>query len=61
MTNVSLPDDLGYGDLGYMGSGIATPHIDALANDGVKLGRYYVNLCCTPSAFDQEICILNSL
>jgi arylsulfatase len=33
-----LTDDMGYGDLGCMGSAdIRTPHIDRLAREGVKL------------------------
>ena len=34
--------DLGFGDLGYTGSSIKTPNIDALATSGVILGNYYV-------------------
>lgn len=35
---VILADDLGYGDIGANGSDtIATPHIDSLASDGVRL------------------------
>ena len=41
--------DLGFGDLGYTGSSIKTPNIDALATSGVILGNYYVMHCCTPT------------
>ena len=44
-----VADDLGFGDLGYTGSSIKTPVIDALATNGTILGHYYVNLCCTPT------------
>jgi arylsulfatase A-like enzyme len=44
-------DDLGWGDLGSFGNTeIATPHIDGLAREGVRLGRFYVNSpVCSPS------------
>lgn len=33
-------DDLGYGDLGCYGSKLPTPHIDAMAADGLRFTRY---------------------
>jgi hypothetical protein len=44
-------DDLGYGDLGCYGSdGIKTPHVDALAEDGVRFTDWYSNSpVCSPS------------
>ena len=50
-------DDTGYNDIGYNNrtsgvsnsSRIRTPHIDALADGGVKLGQYYAQPICTPS------------
>jgi arylsulfatase A-like enzyme len=42
-------DDLGSHDLGLHGSGIQTPHIDALASDGVYLHNYYVLPYCSPT------------
>ena len=36
-------DDLGSADLGLHGSGIATPSMDALAQQGVLLKSYYVS------------------
>ncbi|MFH2129109.1 MAG: sulfatase [bacterium] len=44
-------DDLGYGDLGcYGGKAIATPHIDRLAQSGVRMTDYYsCNAVCAPS------------
>lgn len=48
---IILADDLGYGDLGYTGSKqIKTPHIDALAKDGVIFTEGYVSApVCGPS------------
>lgn len=44
-----LADDLGWNDLGFHGSVIRTPHLDALAAGGVVLDNYYVQPLCTPS------------
>lgn len=44
-----LADDLGNADLGYRGSRIRTPHIDALAKGGVRLESYYGLPLCTPA------------
>jgi arylsulfatase A-like enzyme len=46
-----LADDLGYGDLGCYGCpDIKTPHLDALAKQGVRLTSYYANGPeCTPT------------
>lgn len=46
---VILADDLGNADLGYRGSPIKTPQIDALANGGVRLESYYGLPVCTPA------------
>lgn len=48
---VILADDLGYGDVGSFGAeGIATPHIDQLAADGLKFTQFYAAApVCTPS------------
>ena len=44
-------DDLGYGELGCYGQEkIQTPHIDALAQSGVRLARFYAGApVCAPS------------
>ncbi len=44
-----LADDLGWADVGYHGSDIETPNIDALAAEGVRLERLYVAPICTPT------------
>ena len=52
-----LADNIGYGGLGYLRARtpagpspeIATPHIDALAKDGVTLERLYTYEMCSPS------------
>src|SRR5271165_4533278 len=46
---VILADDLGNADLGYRGSKIKTPNIDALAKGGVCLESYYGLPVCTPA------------
>lgn len=44
-----LADDLGFTDVGFHGSEIQTPHIDRLANAGVKLEAFYVQPVCSPT------------
>ena len=44
-----LADDLGWGDVGYQGSQIKTPNIDALAVAGTRLKRFYVMPVCSPT------------
>ena len=46
-----LIDDMGSADLGLHGSGIATPAVDALAQQGLLLKQYYVrrSFASTPS------------
>ena len=44
-----LADDLGWGDVGFNGSKIGTPNIDALAEHGVRLEQFYVQPVCTPT------------
>ncbi|NRA04067.1 MAG: arylsulfatase, partial [Myxococcales bacterium] len=46
---ILLADDLGWADVGYRGSDIETPNIDALAAEGVRLERLYVSPICTPT------------
>ena len=50
---VMLMDNLGYGELGVYGGGIlrgaATPTIDKLASEGMRLLNFNVEAQCTPS------------
>jgi arylsulfatase len=46
---IVLLDDLGYSDYGAYGSEIRTPHIDALADNGVVLDQLYVTPRCSPT------------
>ena len=40
---------MGWNDVGYHGSKIATPHIDRLVKDGMQLDRFYVHPICSPT------------
>lgn len=45
-----VSDDQGYNDLGLLGNGIRTPHLDKLAKQGTRLTNFYVAWpACTPS------------
>src|SRR4051812_35396497 len=45
-----LADDLGWADLGHDGSKIDTPNLDKLAQQGVKLRRFYASApMCSPT------------
>lgn len=46
-------DDLGYGDVGAYGAeGVSTPHMDRLANEGIRFTNgYATSSTCTPSRF----------
>lgn len=46
-----LVDDLGYGDLSYMGApDLKSPHLDGLAARGMKFSNFYANCpVCSPS------------
>ena len=46
---VIVADDLGFHDVGYHGSEIRTPRLDALAASGVRLEQYYVFPTCSPT------------
>gem|GEM_PF-628320 len=46
---VFLADDLGWHDVGYHGGEIRTPHIDAMAKQGIELDRFYTQPTCTPT------------
>jgi arylsulfatase A len=42
-------DDLGYADIGPFGSKNATPHLDRMAKEGMKLTSHYAAPVCSPS------------
>jgi arylsulfatase len=44
-----LVDDMGYSDIGCYGGEIATPHIDGLADRGMRFTQFYNNARCCPS------------
>jgi len=44
-----LADDMGWNDVGYHGSEIQTPRLDALAANGVVLDRFYAQPTCSPT------------
>ena len=46
---ILLADDLGWNDVGYHGSDIRTPRIDAFVKEGVELDRFYACPVCTPT------------
>ncbi len=46
---VILGDDMGFSDIGCYGSEIATPHLDRLAADGVRMTQFYNTARCCPT------------
>ncbi|MEO0247956.1 MAG: arylsulfatase [candidate division WOR-3 bacterium] len=42
-------DDVGYSQIGCYGSLIDTPHIDAIAADGLRYNNFHVNAMCSPT------------
>ena len=44
-----VADDLGWNDVGYHGSELATPNIDRLAATSVQIDRFYAKSSCTAS------------
>lgn len=44
-----VADDLGWKDVGFHGSDIATPNIDRLAAAGAELQQFYAQPLCTPT------------
>jgi arylsulfatase A-like enzyme len=44
-----VADDLGWNDVGFHGSEIATPNLDRLATSGVRLDGHYVFPVCSPT------------
>jgi len=46
---IIMTDDSGYTDLGSYGGEIDTPHLDALAEQGLRLSNFYTNGRCSPT------------
>lgn len=44
-----MADDLGYGDVGWHGAPYKTPHLDKLAQAGVRLEQHYSLPVCSPT------------
>jgi arylsulfatase A-like enzyme len=44
-----LADDMGWSDIGCYGGEIPTPHIDQLANNGLRFRQFYNNAICGPT------------
>ncbi len=44
-----MADDMGYSDIGCYGSEIETPHLDALAADGLRFTQFYNTARCCPT------------
>ena len=44
-----VADDIGYSDVGAYGGEIATPHIDGLAERGVRFSSFHVAASCAPT------------
>lgn len=44
-----LADDLGYSDIGCFGSEIATPNLDRLSREGMRLSQFYTTPRCCPT------------
>jgi arylsulfatase A-like enzyme len=44
-----VADDLGYSDIGSFGGEIATPTLDRLANEGLRLSGFHVLPSCSPT------------
>lgn len=44
-----MADDMGYSDLGCFGSEIHTPNLDQLAEEGIRITRFYNSSRCCPT------------
>lgn len=44
-----MADDLGWSDIGCYGGEIKTPHIDSLAQEGLRFAQFYNNSICGPT------------
>jgi arylsulfatase A-like enzyme len=46
---IIMVDDMGWSDIGPYGSEISTPHLDALAANGMRFTQFYNTARCSPS------------
>ena len=46
---IMIADDMGWADVGYHGSLIRTPEIDAIAAEGAELNHFYAHPVCSPT------------
>jgi arylsulfatase len=46
---IILADDMGYSDIGCFGGEINTPHLDALASQGLRFTQFYNSARCCPT------------
>lgn len=46
---ILVADDLGWADVGYQGAKTATPHIDRLSRQGVRLSTFRTSPLCSPT------------
>ena len=46
---IIMSDDMGYSDIGCYGGEIQTPHLDALADDGLRFTQFYNTGRCCPT------------
>ncbi len=44
-----MADDMGYTDIGNFGGEIQTPHIDAVAEQGVRFSNFHTSVSCSPT------------
>lgn len=44
-----VADDMGFADMGMFGGEIRTPHLDALAQNGVRFTNFYTATTCSPT------------
>ncbi|KAA5545868.1 arylsulfatase [Roseiconus nitratireducens] len=47
---IVMPDDMGYGDLGFTGNPVVrTPNLDRFASESARLTEFYVSPVCSPT------------
>ena len=46
---IILSDDMGYSDIGCFGGDVATPNLDALAQNGLRFTQFYNGARCCPT------------